>query len=373
LAKSYLRSKIDRTLSVTQIHRRRAAGCRPYVFILIFVLCKMPFASWNAGLPGAVFRMPAGAWATGAGGAVSADPEFMLSWYNPSQLPLLRERRASFGAGIRSLGRTEGWASYDFRVPPRVGMGAAFVYRGDPFVDKLYDGYYQGGEVVEERPLKSAAWTAASMKIGAGYLVSRKVSLGGSVAVNYQSLPTMPEAEGDVSNTTVTSIGAFDIAASYKMTQNLTLSASVRNLLSRNSWQIETGDAFAAAVEETVPPVFVLASSHKTALLERELIWGADAVIYLIDGDGKYLGHAEAALASGARWKFSDAITLSAGLADIELSSGTDYWDGFSPRLAVGFSYALPKRARGAVFNYAITTDRIWAGVDQQFDITVSF
>jgi len=376
-----LRSKIDRMLSVAQIQRRRAAGCRPYALmtvILIFILCKTPFASWNAGLPGAVFRMPAGAWATGAGGAVSADPEFMLSWYNPSQLPLLRERRASMGAGIRSFGRSEGWASYDFRVPPRVGMGLSFVYRGDPFVDKLYDGYYQGGEVVEERALKGTAWTAASMKIGAGYLVSRKLSLGGSVAVNYQSLPTMPEAGGNVSNTTVTSIGAFDIATSYKMTQNLILSVSVRNLLSRNSWYMETGDAFAAAVDETVPPIFVLASSYKTALLERELIWGADAMIYLIDGEGKYLGHQEMVIAAGARWKFTDMITLSTGLADIELSDGiirknSDYRDGFSPRASLGFSCALPKWARGAVFNYALTTDRVWAGVDQQFDITVSF
>ena len=206
------------------------------------------FASWNAGLPGAVFRMPAGAFATGAGGAVSADPEYMLSWYNPSKLPLLRDRRAAFGAGIRSLGRTEGWASYDFRVPPRVGMGLSLVYRGDPFVNNLYDGYYQGGEVVEEFALKGAAWTAASMKIGAGYLVSRKLTLGGSVAVNYQSLPTTPDTARKIHNTTVTSIGALDVAVSYKMTQSLTLSASVKNLLSRNSWQIETGDAFAAAV-----------------------------------------------------------------------------------------------------------------------------
>ena len=345
--------------------------------IFIITLYKTPLASWNAGLPGAVFRMPAGAFATGAGGAVSADPEYMLSWYNPSKLPLLRDRRAALGAGIRSLGRAEGWASYDFRVPPRVGMGLSLVYRGDPFVNNLYDGYYEGGEVVEERELKGAAWTAASVKIGAGYLASRKLSLGGSVAVNYQSLPTAPDDDGNIHNTTITSIGAFDIAASYKLTPNLTLSASVRNLLSRSSWQIETGDfAYGGApVDEVVPPVFVLASSHKTALLERELIWGADAAIYLIDGEGKYLGHAEAALAAGARWKFTDALTLMAGLADVELSDdmGGGYWDGFSPRVALGFSYSLTKWTRGAVFNYAIATDRVWAGIDQQFDITVSF
>jgi len=339
--------------------------------MITILLCQQASASWNAGLPGAIFRMPAGARASGMGGAVSADPDYMLSWYNPAQLPFLRERRASFGGGYRSFDRTEAWASYDFRVPPRVGMGASFVYRGDPSVSGLYDGYYSGGEVVEERALKSAAWTAFSAKIGVGYLVERRLSFGGSVSVNYQSLPATPTPEGAIESALAVSIGAIDLAAVYKVTPSLTLSASIKNLMSRNSWQYSFYDEYNHAVDEIVPPVFVLSSSRKTTLLTRELTWGADAAFFLFDGEGRYLGGPEAVVAAGAAWKFSDDIALRAGIADIELSSETA--ESFSPRITLGFSYTLPKMCRGAVFNYAVMTDRVWAGVDQQADVTVSF
>jgi len=315
--------------------------------------------------------MPAGAWASGMGGAVSADPAYMLSWYNPAQLPFLRDRRASFGGGYRSLGRTESWASYDFRVPPRVGMGASFVYRGDPSISGLYDGYYNNdGEIVDESELKSAAWTAFSAKVGVGYLATRRLSLGGSVSINYQSLPLTPTPDGTIENSSVTSIGAVDLAAVYKASPSLTLSASIKNLLSRNSWSYDSYGEYTLQVDEVVPPIFVLSSSQKTTLLERELTWGAEAAIFLIDGEGNYLGGPEAVIAAGAAWKFSEQISLRAGIADIELSSETA--ESFSPRITFGFSYSLPK-LNGATFNYAIMTDRIWAGVDQQLDITISF
>jgi opacity protein-like surface antigen len=361
-------------------HRRGGIPVAVLTTAIVLAACQSPLASWNAGLPGAIFRPSAGAWASGMGGAVSADPDYMLSWYNPSKLPLLRDSRASAGAGLRSLGRTEAWASYDFRVPPRVGMGLSFVYRGDPFVNNLYDGYYSGGELVEERPLDPAAWSAVSLKIGAGYLASRRLSVGGPVAVNYQTLPTTttPTDNGAVEHTSVTSIGALDIAATYKATPALTLSASVRNLLARNSWYINSYDGFSPAVDEVIPPVFVLASSHRLTVLEREFVWNADAVIYLIDGEGRYTGHPEMVLAAGARWKFSDEITLKAGVADVELAGDlftgeNGYRDSFSPRAAVGFSYSLSKLRSWVIFNYSLMTDRIWAGVDQQFDITVTF
>jgi len=346
--------------------------------MLVFAVCQPALASWNGGLPGGIFNLPAGAWASGMGGAVSADPAYMMSWYNPAQLPLLRDRRASVGAGMRSLGRTEAWASYDFRVPPRAGMGLALVYRGDPFIDGLYDGYYIGNEVVEERRLNSAAWSAVSLKIGTGYLITRRWSAGGSIGINHQNLPTTPYPDGSIKSSSVTSIGALDIAASYRMTPNLTLSAAAKNLLWRNDWAIHAYEDLTPVNEEVIPPVFVLASSHKTTLLERELVWNADAVIYLIDGRGKYLGHPEMAVAAGAQWKFTDDIVLRAGLADMELSGditwdSEQYWDSFSPRLTVGFSYSLSKWMKGAFVNYALMTDRVWAGADQQFDITVSF
>ena len=347
-------------------------------FMLVFSAVSFA-SSYSAGQPEAIFRLPAGAWASGMGGAVTADPDYMMSWYNPSRLPHIRDRRASFGGGYRSLGRTEAWGSCDFRVPPRVGMGISFVYRGDPAISGLYDGYYDGGEAVEERALKNAAWTAVSMKIGVGYLMSRNVSIGGAAAVNHQSLPTTPAPNGLLERSSVTSIGTLDIAGSYRIKPNWILSASVKNLLSsHNSWYIYSPNAFAPIIDEVVPPVFVLGSSRRAAFLERELTWNADAVIFLIDGEGAYIGRPEMAVAAGAQWKFTEEITLRAGFSDIELNgdiyrSSGNYLRGFSPRVTMGFSYVLSGFAQGVTFNYAIMTDRIWAGVDQQVDITVSF
>jgi len=379
--KSYRPEGTDRLLAaVSPAKIFSGGGIIAAVLMTVFVIaaCKPSYASWEAGLPGVIFRLPAGAWASGMGGAVSAEPEYMLSWYNPAQLPFLRDRRASAGAGIRPLGRPEAWASYDFRVPPRVGMGLSFVYRGDPFLNGLYDGYYTGSEVSEEHKLKAAAWTALSLKVGAGYLVSRRWSAGGSIAVEYQSLPTAPAPDGSILATTITSIGALDIAAAYKVTPGLTLSASVKNLLARNDWTIRSYGDYSPAIEEVVPPVFTLSSTHKAKLLDKELVWGADAEVYLIDGNGEYLGNPQVLIAAGAKWMFTDDIVLRAGLADIGLSGDivwdrSGYWGAFSPRLTAGFSYSLSKWMKGAFVNYALMTDRVWAGVDQQFDITVSF
>jgi len=312
------------------------------------------------------------------GGAALADPEQMISWYNPARLPLLRDRRASLGAGIRSLGRTEGWASYDFRVPPRAGMGFSFVYRGDPFINNLYDGYYDDkGNVIFEDKLGRASMTAVSLNIGAGYLVSRKISVGGSVAVNHQSLPASLYY-GHLEKSSITSIGGLDIMASYRASSALTLSGGIKNLMRHNSWFIIHDSEFNSVIDETVPPIFVIASSHKTSLFERELVWNVDAQNYFFDGEGKYLGHPEMVIAAGAKWQFIDELALRAGIGELDISGGMrrgtrEYWETFSPRIALGFSYELKKFKQGAFFNYALTTDRIWAGVDQQFDITVSF
>lgn len=334
-------------------------------------------ASQNGGLPGAPLRLSAGAWASGMGGAAAADPQFMISWYNPANLSLLRERRASLGAGLRSLGRSEGWASIDFRVPPRMGMGLSFVYRGDPFLDDMYDGYYDQGTVVEEKALGPMSYSFLNLKIGVGYLVSKKLSMGASVAIMHQSLPTTPQGDG-VLNSTSTSIGAFDIAATYKLNKELMLAAVLKNLGARNSWTISSDEGFDQTIEEEIPPSIVLAGSYKGRFLERGLLWNLDLVNYVFDSDWAFFEHPEMVISTGVQWDFRDDLLLRAGLGDIEVSSeiyrrSEEYWDGFSPRMTLGFTYRLDKLHQGMLFNYALTSDRIWSGVDQQFDLTLAF
>ncbi len=342
-----------------------------------FLFCSSLLASQNGGLPGAPLRLSAGAWASAMGGAASADPQFMISWYNPSRLPLLRERRASVGAGLRSLGRTEGWASLDFRVPPRMGMGLSFLYRGDPFLDGMYDGYYDQGTVVEEKALSGMNYSFFNMKIGVGYLVSKKLSMGASMAIMHQSLPTTPQGDG-VLNSTSTSIGAFDIAATYKLNKEVTLAALLKNVGARNSWTISSDEGYGQTIDEKMAPSIVMAGSYKGRFLDRDLLWNLDLVNYVFDSDWTLFEYPEMVISTGVRWDFRDDLLLRAGLGDIELSSelyrrSEQYRDGFSPRMSLGFTYRLDKWHQGLLFNYALTSDRIWAGVDQQFDLTLAF
>jgi hypothetical protein len=157
-------------------------------------------------------------------------------------------------------------------------------------------------------------------------------------------------------------------------------SAVIKNLLlSRNSWSIYTG-SFSPTLDEIVPPVLTLSSSHKLKISERDFTWNAEAAIYLFDGDGSYsyIGRPEMVLAAGASYRFTNDLVLKAGIADLELNGDIyrdfeAYSDGFSPRVALGFSYHLSRIRHGVFINYSITTDRVWAGGDQQIDVTVMF
>lgn len=335
------------------------------------LFCSMAGASQNAGLAGGPLRVSTGAFLTGTGGAGIAGAEYLISYHNPSLLPLLRERRVSVGAGLRSLGRTESWASFDFRVPPRMGMGVSFLYRGDPFLNGMYDGYYEQGTVVEEQPLDNMGYGLFNIKIGAGYLVSKRLTMGASVAVVHQSLPALPLGDGKVENATSTSIGAIDLAATYKISKKLTLAAVMKNLGGHDSWDFNTE-------AQGVAPVLVLAGSYQGKFKGRELIWNIDMSNYLVDGEWKLLDHPEMVIATGVQWNFRDDLFLRLGIGDLELSSelyrrSDDYFSTFSPRLTTGFTYDMSKIRPGMRFNYALATDRVWAGIDQQFDLTIAF
>ncbi|KMQ50811.1 hypothetical protein CHISP_2334 [Chitinispirillum alkaliphilum] len=324
-------------------------------------------------------RPAAGASAQAMGGAFSASPDYLASWYNPSSLALLRQRRIALGGGYRSMGRTESLASFEFMVPPRLGLGISALYRGDPFISGLYDGYYDDqGVVIEEQALDRAAFTTFTFKIGAGYRFSRSLLLGGSIGIFYQSLPAIPLGNGAIQNESVTSMGGFDFIATYIVNENLTLSGGVRNLGARFNWQIQSHDWHRRIVDIFIHPSFVLSSSLNTSFMDRELIWNTDLVSYLFDGEFKRLSLPEAVLNTGVQWRYWDNIYLMAGIGDLQFNSEiyrntSEYFTHLSPRISAGFSWKMDQVRDGLQLNYALATDRIWAGLDQQIDFTLSF
>ena len=74
-----------------------------------------------------------------------------------------------------------------------------------------------------------------------------------------------------------------------------------------------------------------------------------------------------------------DNFYVRAGIGDVPVNGSMfrkeeHYSRQFGMRLTAGFSYDLSKRVRkGLWINYATATDKVWAGLDQQLDVTLSF
>ncbi|MCX7727028.1 MAG: hypothetical protein N2053_09295, partial [Chitinispirillaceae bacterium] len=155
-----------------------------FCFIFLFN-CFLSFhatASVIGGEAGAYLRYPTGAIALGMGGAASAKPQSLSPFWNCAFTGKGERRVATAGFGIRSLGQTDGYVSLDFKVPPRVGMGLMLLYRGDPFLNNLYDD--------NENQLEHAAFTTISTKIAISYIVTRKIYAGFSIGILYEQLPS---------------------------------------------------------------------------------------------------------------------------------------------------------------------------------------
>ena len=323
------------------------------------------------GLPGAYLRPPVGAEAAAMGGAATASPGVLSAWWNAASLTDSRTALGGLGMGLRSQGRTEGYGAFDVRIQPRMSMGLALVYRGDPFLNDLYDEY--------ENKLQNASYTTLTLKTGLGYLATRSVSLGLSFGVYYQRLPTGYREDASIEYSSATGIGGFDFSGRWLVTKDWTLALALRNIAAATDWQISSSySSLNATINEKLLPEFVAASRLDKKLDGCPLVWTCDLTGYYYDGDWKPLPHADAVLATGVAWQRWKTFCVRAGLGDIEINrsliqSAADYFDTFSLRLTAGFGWDLDLVHKGLKLNYAVATDKVWAGIDQQLDFGYSF
>ena len=324
------------------------------------------------GLSGAYLRPPVGATALAMGGASTADPEYLATWWNPAVTANLRERKISVGAGTRSMGRTDLFSDVEFRVPPRLGMGFLLLYRGDPFIDNIYNDDYDNPQ-----KLNRASYTTLTGKLSFSYYISRKLSAGVNVSVHYQQLPTSVDDNGKWIYSKATGIGAFDIGTSYKYNDHLTLALVIRDLFALMDWEVD-GYMGNSTIEDKPLPSITIASKYSDSLNHKPLIWSTDLKGYLFDGDWNKLEHQEAYLSTGVEWQNWKTFYIRAGLGDILLNGdivhNTDqYFSEFFCKITAGFSVDLSKVRKGMLINYGMATDKTWAGIDQQLDLNISF
>jgi len=353
---------------------------RPAVFFCLLLWAAAEVGAQIGGLPGAYLRAPAGAAAFAMGGAQSASPENLCTWWNPAMLALVSHTRIDVGGGLRSMGRTEGFGSLQFKITPRVGMGIFTLYRGDVSLDNLYD--------ESERLLDKGAFASYTAKIGLSYRAGKKISLGVNVAYYYERLPTA-YYQSSLYYSSASAMGGFDFALRFAPTSQWSCAAIVQNIdilkvLSGKSatvdmnWEIMSGDNLNAALVDKIVPMAVLASRFDWNLAGRPCCWTCDVHAYAVDGDFTKLDIMEIRLNDGFEWKRWDRLWLRAGLGDMLLNRNIftntkNFADEFSPRVTLGFGADLSKVQRGLRLNYGMATDRTGAGVDQQVDFSYSF
>lgn len=329
------------------------------------------------GLPGANLRFPVGARALAMGGAQGASPDELCTWWDPAMLSTRRNTQVTLGGGLMSLGRTQGYSSLEFKISPRVGMGFMPLYCGDPSIDNLYD--------ENEEKLSSGSFATLTVKAALSYLVTRKLSVGVTIGYYYEQLPTSYNNNNTLNYSSATAVGGFDFALRYVPLKNWSCAVVVRNIdllkiLSGDKpgidmrWEVGSSDNINAEIVENIVPTITMSSQVDMKLDGRPFLWVCDVDGYAIDGEFKKLDHMEIRMNNGFEWKRWDLFAIRAGLGDVLLNRNVfSNSDGLDPRVTLGFGVDLSKVHKGLVLNYAITTDRVWAGIDEQTDLTLRF
>jgi len=335
------------------------------------VLCLTAWSQASSsigGLSGAYLRPSVGAAAMGLGSAFSAMPEYLAPWWNPAVIAIRKGNMASGGVGSRSMGRTDGYASMEFHIPPRAAMGLMVLYRGDPFLNNLYD--------ENEKPLDKGAFTSFTGKIALSYLVNRKLSAGLNIGLSYEKLPTSSNSDGSLAYSSSSGIGSFDLAVAYKYSEKLSLSLVAANLGSSMKWDINSD--WSPVIEDKPVPSFTFGSRYEGSLAKRPLIWTMDLKAYIIDGDWNKIPNPQMVVYSGWEWQRWDSFYIRGGLGDLDINGtilrdAAEYFSDFPVRITAGFGLDLSRYKNGLRLNYGVSTDKLWAGIDQQLDVTLSF
>lgn len=336
---------------------------------MLSLLTGMAVASMVGGESGAYLRYPVGATALAMGGAQTASHSALAAWWNPAMLTRRKTRNAALGFGFRSLGQTDGFASLGFRIPPRMGMGFLLLYRGDPFLNDLYD--------ENENPLEPAAFTSLTGKIALSYYISRHLSAGCNISILFEQIPS-DYTDGRVHYSSATSIGSFDFALAYKWSHKLMLSLVLKDAGATLNWNFQSYYDYGIPHDDKVFPSFIFGSRYTGTLRERPLIWNMDLRGYFFTGEWKKAERPQLAVANGLEWQYWKTVFLRMGLGELLINgditgNNPRYRRDFSFRFTGGIAVDLQKVRPGLRLNYGFSTDKVWAGIDQQLDITYTF
>lgn len=332
---------------------------------VLMVIVVRTGASTVGGSSGAYLRPWAGAAAMAMGGANSALPEYLSPWWNPAAMTFHKGRLLSGGVGLRSLGRTDAFGAFEFKIPPRLDLGLMLLYRGDPFLNELYD--------ENENPLERASYTTLTGKIAFSYYINRKMSAGAAVNIRFQQLPTYIDGSR-LGYSSCTDIGSLDLAFVYQLSKLWTMAAVLKDVGASVNWTVDLNSGNSAQIEERSLPSITLASKYQSKLLNKPLFWTIDVKGYLFDGKFKILDRPEGVVNTGFEWRNWEKFFIRAGLGELLINGDLlrdrdSYFSNFPFKITAGFSLDMQRLHKGLKLNYGVSTDKLWAGLDQQVDI----
>ena len=142
-------------------------------------------------------------------------------------------------------------------------------------------------------------------------------------------------------------------------------------------WEIES-DYYNNLVQDRPLPSIAIGSKYKAELMKKPLIWAVDLKGYFFDGNWKKLYRPEGIVNLGWEWQYWERFFIRAGISEFLLNGDLlndrkAYFANSPVSITMGFSLDLSRYREGLKLNYAIATDKLWAGVGQQVDITMSF
>jgi len=249
-------------------------------------------------------------------------------------------------------------------------MGIFVLYRGDPFLNDLYD--------ENENKIERAAYTSFTGKLSFSYHILRNLSAGANVQLLYQQIPSSFSGE-KVRYTSSTNIGSFDFALAYRWRERLQLCMLLKDAGAAMNWTFSPDyGGYDVPSDERMLPVVLLGSSFRGSLAGRPFIWNADVRGYFFTGEWKKIDRPQATLSNGWEWRYWRTVFLRMGIGEILLNGDITgdnrrYRRDFSFRCTGGIAVDMSSVRKGMRLNYGVSTDKLWAGIDQQLDVIYAF
>jgi hypothetical protein len=230
---------------MVKVETRGASFLRATLLATFLLAMTTPAFSQIGGKAGAYSRLGFGARGMGMGNALTAVTSGdAIGYYNPATLPFAEYRNISASFGILSFDRRLNFLSFAQPLSERAGISAGIINSGVSNID----GRDSDGEPTG--PLKTSE---NQVFLGFGTQFKNGLAIGLNVKYLYHHLYT------DVNSSTF----GIDFGALFPVNNSITIGATMRDLVSKYSWNIKTGNGLSSQTEDKFPQLYTFGVACK--------------------------------------------------------------------------------------------------------------